>query len=363
MTRGDFIRSIKTIWPEYVFWRDNNKTKQLGVKKGSFIIKIKAKIDDSWIQKPPLEIGETKGPGVWDISKLPINSNHLIPSVPGKDLERKALPLPCPIEFEDPDLEKLFSLTGGKGPEFKLIQDGKVSLSPHIFDSTHCPIDKNFLFGTVDSICRDSLRESIVAEQFTDLLIEKISNNLAEWGTFSTDLSAMQTFFMDTLSTLSLITTSMCRSRLLLSGLYATNKLSCRQIVLDQCVGPPQTKDLMKASSFVSPTLFGPVPESLKRRLDNSTYGDLNAFKLRINKNMGNFSRNNIVNNGTSTFKRQQSFNPSQSFKRPRRTQPSFPFSTPFRPTPHQGFHSGRGGRDQKPQRFNFRGRGRSGSR
>lgn len=330
-----------------------SKTKDFGNKIGSLAVKITLTLDDGWLRDPPLEEGETKGAGVWDDDKhkFPSGLSHMVPTF--QDLEKKALPLHTPLFFEKEDMESLFAWSSNSGPDHKMIQEGKVTLDRMVFDQSSCAIDKKFLYGIVDSICRDSLRETLVAEQFTDILKDKFSKIIDDWEVVSKDVNALRTALEEARDMLTLVSPSLGRSRQLQTGLMVSNKKACRQHVLDQCEGHDVTKKAMLGSSFVSPSLFGPTPESLKRRLETSSYQANESHKLKFFKSK--IQKQKTVTNTASSSKRQQAHLPSpQVSKKPRRDPPFPAYQDQYPPSlrPTQGYQgqSPRGGFPQRTQ-------------
>lgn len=112
-----------------------------------------------------------------------------------------------------------------------MIQEGKVTLDRMVFDQSSCAIDKKYLYGIVDSICRDSLRETLVAEQFTDILKDKFSKIIDDWEVVSKDVNALRSSLEEARDMLTLVSPSQGRSRQLQTGLLVSNKKACRQHV------------------------------------------------------------------------------------------------------------------------------------
>ena len=338
VTRAQFLRKFKTICPEYIVTKDLSKTNDFGNKIGSLAVKITLTLDDSWLRDPPLEEGETKGAGKWtdNVHKFPSGLSHMVPTF--ENLEKKALPLHTPLFFERKELEDLLAWSQQAGPNKKMIFDGKVSLDQMVFDQSSCAIDNKFSYSVVDSICRDSLRETLLAEQFTDILKDKFTKILEDWEEVSKDVDSLRSTLEEARDMLTLISPSLGRSRQLQTGLFVSNKQACRQYVLDQFEGHTDTKSAMMGSSFVSPSLFGPIPESLKRRLETSSFQANESYRLKFSKSK---NQKNVVNNTASSSKRQRTIQHSpQVSKKPRREQPFSAYQDyyPPNPRPSQGY-------------------------
>ena len=65
---------------------------------------------------------------------------------------------------------------------------------------------------------------------------------------------------------------------------YGNNKLRFRSFVLDLAVGCTESKNTLKSTSFYTPTLFGPFPESFNARLESafSASNKYNSFILKL---------------------------------------------------------------------------------
>ena len=56
---------------------------------------------------------------------------------------------------------------------------------------------------------------------------------------------------------------------------FVTNKLALRDFVLGKFTCPPASKHILRGSSFLSPKLFGPLPESFKTSLQHNSETNL----------------------------------------------------------------------------------------
>ena len=366
LSRAKFLRRFKLIWPDYVKERDVAKLKDYGSSIAPLAIVCTVTLDDGWLRDPPLEEGEASGAGVWvdKTHKFPSGLTHMVPTYNKLDL--KGIPNPTPLMFPRKELEDLFAWSkNSSGPENKLIQDGKVSLDPKVFDVSSTTVDKSLNFGTMDSICRDSLRETLVAEQFADLLQEKCSTIKDNWDTVSADVGQLRSAFDETKETLSLISTCLGRSRQLQIGLLVSNKLACRQHVIDRCDGKDLTKDAMLGSSFASPSLFGPVPMSIKKRLENSSSQTEDTYKLKVNSTNQIQNKLPTVNSSSSSSKRRHvRKNFQQVSKRSRNRSPfPAPSSRSHYQRSNQDFPADRGPQNSRRWNRRNRGRGRGGRR
>lgn len=363
LSRTKFLRRFKIIWPDHVKERDIAKLKDYGSSVAPLAIVCTIKLDDGWAADPPLEEGEESGVGVWVDSKhkFPAGLAHMVPTY--KKLELKGIPHPTPLIFPRKELEDLFAWTrNSAGPEHKMVHDGKVSLDSKVFDVSSTTVDKTFNFGTLDSICRDSLRETLVAEQFADLLHAKCSSIRENWATVSADVAQLRSAFEDTKETLSLISTCLGRSRQMQIGLFVSNKLACRQHIIERCEGNSLTKEAMLGSSFASPSLFGPVPMSLKRRLETSSSQTLDSYKLKISP--ANQISTNVNSSASSSKKRQTKRNFQNATKRSRNQSPFPAPPARFRDQrSYQDFLPDRGSQGQSQRNRRRRGRGRGGRR
>ena len=363
LSRTKFLRRFKIIWPDHVKERDIAKLKDYGSSVAPLAILCTIKLDDGWLSDPPLEEGEVNGAGVWvdATHKFPAGLAHMVPTY--NRLELKGIPNPTPLIFPTMELEDLFAWTrNSAGPEFKMVHDGKVSLDPKVFDVSSTTVDKKFNFGTMDSICRDSLRETLVAEQFADLLQAKCSSIRENWATVSADVAQLRSAFDETKETLSLISTCLGRSRQMQIGLLVSNKLACRQHVMERCDGNSLTKEAMLGSSFASPSLFGPVPMSLKKRLETSSSQAVDSYKLKIIPT--NHNTTNVNSSASSSKKRQAQRNFQNVTKRPRNQLPFPAPSARFRnQRSYQDFLPDRGSQGQSHKNRKRRGKGRGGRR
>ena len=342
LSRTKFLRRFKLIWPDHVKERDIAKLKDYGSSVAPLAIVCTVALDDGWLRDPPLEGGEASGAGVWKDAthKFPAALTHMVPTI--NKLELKGIPNPTPLMFQKKEHEDLFAWTrNNTGPDNKLLSDGKVTLDPTVFDVSSTSVDQSFHFGTTDSICRDSLRETLIAEQFVDLLHAKCSTIKENWATVSANVVQLRSAFEETRETLSLISTCLGRSRQVQIGLLVSNKLACRRHVIDRCEGHILTKEAMLGSSFTSPSLFGPVPMSIKKRLETSSSQAVDTYKLTIAPLKSNKQPN--VTSPASSSKRQRVRQNFPQVAKRSRNQPPFPASRSQNQRSAQDFPADRG--------------------
>ena len=65
------------------------------------------------------------------------------------------------------------------------------------------------------------------------------------------------------------------------TAIFVSNKRQGRKHVLDRCMGQLHTKQIMKNTSFATPDLFGPPPESLLTRLHGALGNRSLSYTLR----------------------------------------------------------------------------------
>ena len=111
---------------------------------------------------------------------------------------------------------------------------------PHLaFNRGELAVDKKHNFHQVDVLSRKAMLHNLVTDKFLGTILTFVSAIVEEWD--KQDMTKL--------------------------AVYVNNKLRFRSFVLDLAVGCTESKNTRKSTSFYTPTLFGPFPESFNARL------------------------------------------------------------------------------------------------
>ena len=229
-------------------------------------LKLNINFSNSWLESPaPKQAGDTVGS--WDLKENipPGNAvGHFIKKA------RKSMPQTPLVSYESEDLEKFLegeNLLSSVSNQLELPND---AFSPASFD---LPV-KAPRYHTIDSLCRKSLKCLFISECLATNAWDHIKSTLKD-NVDQDTLDDLSNFFP-------LMLSSMVRGRSLLEAIFAHNKFAFRKFVLDSYVGNIYTKNILFASGLATPYLFGPVPESLQKKLDQSLINfNSNSFILK----------------------------------------------------------------------------------
>ena len=218
--------------------------------------------EGSWMDTP--KATGSNAIGVWPAkTKFPGTAEHMM--VPG-DFKNK-LPLKFDYHIKDPELKTY--LEAPKMVDSK----GHIRVNPVVFQSSSFALPKGNLCPTVDKFLKEQLTDNLITDEYidtTDNLVKSASHIPTDNP--GLDKSAVVALLLDKLNltrkSVLLSSASNLRGRHnILSGIVR-NKLALREEVLRAHkggAGSVATKEALLGSSFFSPDLFGPVPESISQ--------------------------------------------------------------------------------------------------
>ena len=140
--------------------------------------------------------------------------------------------------------------------------------------------------STLDFMLRQGFLDNLISDEvfsmegcLIDSLINNISNNAGHM-----DIFQLKKVILDELNLIKDVhklgsqTTLRQRNSFLAS--LTRNKISSREAVLKDCSGPSLSKESVKGSSLYSPELFGDLPNSFLKKLDDES--SRKAYQLKI---------------------------------------------------------------------------------
>ena len=142
-----------------------------------------------------------------------------------------------------------------------------VSLSPH---------------STLDWLLRQGLLDTLLSQEFLSLSVE-----LASLATLPDASPDDRSYYTDILlRTLYFASESAHRSSQFQTAAFTSNKLALRDLVLSCFYGSGSTAAVLRGTSFLTPGLFGTIPESLRHSI-TSSHGADNRLSLKSGKGLG----------------------------------------------------------------------------
>ena len=218
--------------------------------------------EGSWMDTP--RATGSNSIGVWPPkTKFPGTADNIM--VPG-DFKHK-VPIKFDFHIKDPELRAY--LEAPKMADNK----GLIRVNPVVFESSSFALPKGNLCPTVDKFLKEQLTDNLITDEFidtTDNLVKAASHIPTDNP--GLDKTAVVALLVDKRNLIRksvlLSSASNLRGRHnILSGIVR-NKLALREEVLRAHkggAGSDNTKEALLGSSFFSPDLFGPVPESISQ--------------------------------------------------------------------------------------------------
>ena len=209
--------------------------------------------------------------------------------------------------------------------------------------------------STLDFMLRQGFLDNLISDEvfsmegcLIDSLINNISNNAGHM-----DIFQLKKVILDELNLIrdvhKLGSQTTLRQRNSFLASLTRNKISSREAVLKDCTGPSLSRESVKGSSLYSPELFGDLPNSFLKKLDDES--SRKAYQLKVAPSKVPASA------ATSAYKRSApsskrggsvgssfGWNQGSSFHAPFQSGPSFSDPRQF----HGSFSSNRRGRGRR---------------
>ena len=231
-------------------------------------------IENSWLAEPPTTGADTHGTFPAN-TKFPTADKFLVPKddTDPDQGSSKNWPNVVPFEFADPKIHKFLTANS-------MVQNNKIQLDPEIFEPSFISADPQDNFHVIDSLSRKTVTEVAITDHIIGECKARIILKLEEMKDphnlidFKSELSLYANM-------LEIGYAANLRARHTATATFVSNKQHGRKRVLDRCFGQSLTKQVMRNSSYATPELFGPPPESLLTRL-HSALGNKNlSYSLR----------------------------------------------------------------------------------
>ena len=325
VTASKVLLSLAEEFPEWIRKDVFDKTRGFPTSKNpSPKMLIPLELENSWLEEPPLSGTDTHGFFPAD-TKFPTTEKHLVPKdTAGADAgSPKNWPNAVPFEFADPNTQKFLSANS-------LVQSSKFQLPPEIFEPSAITVNPADEFHTIDALARKTVTEFAVVDQLVGQCKARIIQKVLEMEDKELTPQEVKKEFTLYSHMLEIGHAANLKGRLTATALLVSNKRQARKHVLDRCFGQSYTKQIMKNTSFATPDLFGPPPESLLHRLHGALGNKSLSFTLKPQPLRSNTSFHR--NRGPRGIKRRTPFNFHTSNQRPKRAyvQKSHPMtSTP----------------------------------
>ena len=315
-------------------------------------IKINPDLTGSWLVTPA-PANDLDSYGLWPANtKFPSHKNNQTPifeqKVPGR----------LPAAFEDNKLKTF--ITSNKWDD----NNKPIRLHPQAFEPSEYKMDSSNPASTLDYITRQGFLDNLISDEvlsmegcLIDTLINNISNNAGHM-----DLIQLKKVILEELDLIrdvhKLGSQTSLRQRNSFLASLTRNKISSREAVLKDCSGPSLSRETVKGSSLYSPELFGDLPNSFLKKLDDESSRKAYQLKVAPSKVPASaaapaFKRSAPSSKRGGSVGNSYGWNQGSTFHTPFQMGPSFPDPRQF----HSSFSSTRRGRGRR--RLTTRRRGR----
>ncbi|CAL4155574.1 unnamed protein product, partial [Meganyctiphanes norvegica] len=252
------LYSLHKFLPHVVKIKENKKIVGLSPSTYERQIIVDINFEGSWLEKPePASASEKIGH--WPIPTQFPNSNKF--ATPPDHTNK--IPLAVPCSFQDPELEK-FLLA-------KSMNQGNKVLLNDAFDKPEYPLGPGIVHTILDSLARKAILERGISDTLLDAVAAIINTMLDDWERASGDLMEIKASLKEISKFLTLGHQTNWRCKSFIVAILVSNKVALRNYVLDNCGGPSTSKDIMKHTSFFTPSLFGEIPESLAKKVKSGS--------------------------------------------------------------------------------------------
>ena len=337
----ELIKKLSNILPEKFLFVNSNTQRDLDNSESSPKIKINPDLTGSWLVTPD-PLNDLDSCGLWPSNtKFPGTRNNQTPT-----FEQK-VPGRLPAAFEQNKLKNF--ITSNKWDE----SSKPIRLHPQAFEPSEYKMDPANPASTLDFILRQGFFDNLISDEvfamggcLIDSLMDNISINAGNM-----DPNQLKKAILEDLGLIrdvhKLGSQTTLRQRNSFLAAFTRNKISSREAVLKDCSGPSLSRESVKGSSLFSPELFGNLPDSFLKKLDDES--SRKAYQLKVSPSKTPAASAAVSKRPGPSSKRSGSYGSSSSWNQgskyysPYSLGPSFPdprqFHGNFPPT-----QRGRGG-------------------
>ena len=166
-----------------------------------------------------------------------------------------------PLTFEDATFESWI-----KSPP--LVSGGTVPLPPLAFNKGEAKIGKSTNYNKMDFMARKALLHNVATDTIQSELLDAMAKLITDWDTVDSKSCLNRLKAIERVTNLAFMSNT--NSRMYILAMYMDNKVAMRNYVLDMTIGCEESKKTLRTTSFYTPSLFGPFPQSFHDRLESS---------------------------------------------------------------------------------------------
>ena len=297
MFPGQFYSRVQNL-PYYRNPQGSDSSSYFKTPSNIPLLKISPDLTGSWFDAPDKE-DLTDETSYWKASsKFPCKT-RIVPV----HCTLKAPPKNPYIHIVDDKLKLLF-----EAPVFS-----SVTLDHTAFDSPTIDLSRN-PHTTLDALIRSSLLDTYTTDEYLKILLDLIPKISLE----STPREDWLRYLDLAMDVIVMVAENNHRSGQTQLASYVSNKLALRDAVLSKFTSQNTSQNILRGSSFLSPGLFGELPESFKESLKLNRNKNLRFTRKPFSRATANSS---YASKGFSKFntkarKRPANFLPTTSNKR-----------------------------------------------
>ena len=254
MFKGNFYSKVQNL-PYYKNPQGSDSKAYFKTPTKVPLLRIAPDLEGSWFDPPDKE-DPSDATSYWKSSTKFPNKTRITPS----DYSLKAPPKNPYIHIEDENLRLML-----EAPIFN-----SISLDHSAFNVASVEVPRN-PHTTLDALIRSSMLDNFTIDEYLKLLIELVPK-------ISLDTTSQQERLrlLDlTMDVIIMVAEGNQRSGQTQIATYVSNKLALRDVVLNKFTSQNTSRNILRGSTFLSPNLFGGLPESFK-----------NSLKLQSNKEL-----------------------------------------------------------------------------
>ena len=330
---------------------NSNTQRDLDNSETSPKIKINPDLTGSWLVTPD-PLNDLDSCGLWPAStKFPGNRNNQTPT-----FEQK-VPGRLPAAFDQKQLKNF--ITSNKWDE----GNKPIRLHPQAFEPAEYKMDSTNPASTLDFILRQGFFDNLISDEVFAMegcLLKSLINNIST-NADNMDSKQLKKAVLEDLDLIrdvhKLGSQTTLRQRNSFLAAFTRNKISFREAVLKDCSGPSLSRESVKGSSLFSPELFGALPNSFLKKLDDESSRKTYQLKVTPSKVSAGASASKRPvpsSRRSGSYGSSSNWNQGSKFYSPYLPGPSFPDSRQF----HGNFSSTPRGRG-RGRRQSTRKRGR----
>ena len=323
----DLLKKLAKILPDKFMFCNSSTQRDLDNWESSPKIKINPNLKGSWLITPD-PLNDLDSCGLWPAStKFPGTRNNQTPK-----FEQK-VPGRLPADFDQKHLKNF--ITSNKWDE----GNKPVRLHPQAFEPAEYKMDPTNPASTLDFILRQGFFDNLISDEVSAMegcLIESLINNISTKAG-NMDSSQLKKAVLEDLDLIKdvhkLGSQTTLRQRNSFLAAFTRNKISSREAVLKDCSGPSLSQESVKGSSLFSPELFGALPNSFLKKLDDESSRKTYQLKVTPPKASAGASaskRPGPSSKRSGSYGSSSSWNQASKYYSPYLPGPSFPDSRQF---------------------------------